>query len=152
MTKQLILLIICTCICTYANFVLNAFLLFSAIINAVEVHFETPDSGFFLKHSPRQSQSTVAAVTADVVNNPAKPSVIDQSSILSVDRFTIVQTTQPVSIRASYGPFSTKQTVPARFIVPDAMEAQGDHLQVRFQLFKLHCNTNYDKIESIFQF
>lgn len=106
------------------------------------MHFETPDSGFFLKHSPRQSQSTVAAVATDVVNNPAKPAAVDQSSILSVDRFTIVQTTQPVSIRASYGPFSTKQTVPARFIVPDAMEAQGDHLQVRFQLFTLHNNAH----------
>ena len=50
--------------------------------------------------------------------------------MLSIDRFTIVQTTQPVSIRASYGPFSTKQTVPARFIVPDAIETQGDHQQV----------------------
>lgn len=95
-----------------------------------------------MKHSPRQSQSTVAAVAPDAVNNPAKPATVDQSSILSVDRFTIVQTTQPVSIRASYGPFSTKQTVPARFIVPDAMEAQGDHLQVRFELFILYNNTN----------
>lgn len=56
---------------------------------------------------------------------------MDQESILSVDRFTTVQSTQPVSIRASYGPFSTKQTVPARFIVPDTIESQGDHTQVR---------------------
>lgn len=44
-------------------------------------------------------------------------------SVLSVDRFTVVQTTQPVSVRASYGPFSTKQTVPARYIVPDVLES-----------------------------
>ena len=45
-----------------------------------------------------------------------------QDTILSLDKFTVVQTTLPVSIRASYGPFSTKQTVPARFIVPDMTE------------------------------
>ncbi len=45
-----------------------------------------------------------------------------QDTVLSVDKFTVVQTTQPVSIRASYGPFSTKQTVPARYIVPDVSE------------------------------
>ena len=52
-----------------------------------------------------------------------------QDSILSLDRFTVIQTTQPVSIRASYGPFSTKQTVPARYIVPDVVETQPDHGQ-----------------------
>lgn len=49
-----------------------------------------------------------------------------QDTVLSVDKFTVVQTTQPVSIRASYGPFSTKQTVPARYIVPDISEATTD--------------------------
>ncbi|KAE8744779.1 hypothetical protein FOCC_FOCC008595, partial [Frankliniella occidentalis] len=43
-------------------------------------------------------------------------------SVLSVDRFTVFQTAEPVSVRASYGPFSTKQTVPARYIVPDPIE------------------------------
>lgn len=62
---------------------------------------------------------------------PVSKTASDQSSVLSVDRFTIVQTTQPVSIRASYGPFSTKQTVPAKFIVPDAVETQIDGVQVR---------------------
>lgn len=60
-------------------------------------------------------------------------SALDASSLLSVDRFTIVQTQQPVSIRASYGPFSTKQTVPAKFIVPDAVESQADNLQVKVE-------------------
>lgn len=49
-----------------------------------------------------------------------------QDTVLSVDKFTVVQTTQPVSIRASYGPFSTKQTVPARYIVPDISEVTTD--------------------------
>jgi transmembrane protein 132 len=92
-------------------------------VESVEVHFETPDSGFFLKHSPRQT-----ATNSDVATAQTK-SKADHDSILSVDKFTIVQTAQPVSIRASYGPFSTKQTVPARYIVPDIMEAASDAIQ-----------------------
>lgn len=41
------------------------------------------------------------------------------SSVLSIDRFTVFQNSHPISVRAVYGPFSTKQTVPARYIVPD---------------------------------
>lgn len=106
------------------------FLIFSAgliVTNclAVEVHFESPDSGFFLKHSPRQSVAdvTTSQSSSSSSRNGLKSS---QDTVLSVDKFTVVQTTQPVSIRASYGPFSTKQTVPARYIVPDISEATTD--------------------------
>lgn len=88
---------------------------------AVEVHFESPDSGFFLKHSPRQS---VSDITSSQSSRGGVKSA--QDTVLSVDKFTVVQTTQPVSIRASYGPFSTKQTVPARYIVPDISEVTTD--------------------------
>jgi transmembrane protein 132 len=87
---------------------------------AVEVHFEAPDSGFFLKHQLKQSVSDVATSQS---RGGVKSS---QDTILSVDKFTVVQTMQPVSIRASYGPFSTKQTVPARYIVPDIAETTTD--------------------------
>lgn len=84
------------------------------------MHFESPDSGFFLKHALRQSVS-------DVSSSQSRGGVkSSQDTVLSVDKFTVVQTTQPVSIRASYGPFSTKQTVPARYIVPDISEATTD--------------------------
>lgn len=53
----------------------------------------------------------------------------DQESVLSIDKFTVVQTAQPVSIRASYGPFSTKQTVPARYIVPDVVDTTPESTQ-----------------------
>ncbi|XP_053692033.1 transmembrane protein 132E [Sabethes cyaneus] len=96
-----------------------ALLLFIVSAAAVEVHFETPDSGFFLKHSPRQSS----------VSTSSSKGRLSADSVLSIDRFTVVQTSQPVSIRASYGPFSTKQTVPARYIVPDAMESSSDSSQ-----------------------
>ncbi|KAH8273065.1 hypothetical protein KR018_008801, partial [Drosophila ironensis] len=101
--------------------------------DSVEVHFEAPDSGFFLKHA-RQPP-----VTPEIANLPATSSAVPPlrqrtayDSVLSLDRFTVVETTQPVSIRASYGPFSTKQTVPARYIVPDTMDSQstagGDYM------------------------
>ena len=82
---------------------------------SVEVHFESPDSGFFLKHSPRQQSVPEVVSSLKAVD-----------TILSLDKFTVVQTTLPVSIRASYGPFSTKQTVPARYIVPDMKEPPAD--------------------------
>ncbi|XP_021914891.1 transmembrane protein 132E isoform X4 [Zootermopsis nevadensis] len=108
----------------------------TGIVGTVEVHFENKDGGFFLKHVPRQYYPAVAdlagasggigssleprggvpASTSTTSNNDAS------SSVLSVDRFTVFQTSQPISIRATYGPFSTKQTVPARYIVPDPLD------------------------------
>ncbi|XP_037937749.1 transmembrane protein 132E [Teleopsis dalmanni] len=90
--------------------------------NCVEVHFEAADSGFFLKH-PQQGP-VAPEITQMVANQPVKAK-LPFDSILSIDRFTVVQSAQPVSIRASYGPFSTKQTVPARYIVPE-IENQGE--------------------------
>lgn len=66
-----------------------------------------------------------ALISTDKLGKPKGGS--NSESILSVDRFTVVQTTQPVSLRASYGPFSTKQTVPARYIVPD-LETPAEQL------------------------
>ncbi|XP_063707081.1 transmembrane protein 132E [Culicoides brevitarsis] len=92
---------------------------------SVEVHFETPDSGFFLKHTPRSPASSLQLDPSQKVSistsSSSASSSRNQESILSLDKFTVVQTAQPVSIRASYGPFSTKQTVPARYIVPDVV-------------------------------
>lgn len=99
-----------------------------SLSQAVEVHFETLDSGFFLKHSPRQSVSDVSSSSSSMSSKTASKSA--QDAVLSVDKFTVVQTTQPVSIRASYGPFSTKQTVPARYIVPDVSETTTDTVTV----------------------
>lgn len=97
---------------------------FTDVVNGiygVEVHFESADSGFFLKHT---RQAPVSSEISNIhLNNKVHNSF---DSVLSVDRFTIVQAVQPVSIRASYGPFSTKQTVPARYVVPDSMDVQGD--------------------------
>ncbi|XP_075156682.1 transmembrane protein 132C dtn isoform X3 [Haematobia irritans] len=102
-------------------------LCFAYLCQSVEVHFESADSGFFLKHT---RQAPLAPEISSSHSSPVPPLRPRMSfdSVLSVDRFTVVQTTQAVSIRASYGPFSTKQTVPARYIVPDTIESQQDYM------------------------
>ena len=105
------------------------------VAGTVEVHFENKDGGFFLKHIPRQYYSADLEGASGGVGSFPGPrgagfpgistaSIIGaSSSVLSVDRFTVFQTSQPISIRATYGPFSTKQTVPARYIVPDPLDS-----------------------------
>lgn len=96
---------------------------------SVEVHFENKDGGFFLKHTPRQyypaHTDTVPAAAANNNNGQgtAAAAAPPPGSVLSIDKFTVFQTSEPVSVRATYGPFSTKQTVPARYIVPDPLDA-----------------------------
>ncbi|XP_069704788.1 transmembrane protein 132E [Periplaneta americana] len=111
----------------------------AGVAGTVEVHFENKDGGFFLKHTPRQYYPAVADLagaaggmgtppgsrggTLPGTSTPGSSSSGASSSVLSVDRFTVFQTSQPISIRATYGPFSTKQTVPARYIVPDPLDS-----------------------------
>lgn len=87
----------------------------------VNVHFENKDGGFFLKQSPRQ-QHLQPPTPESSSGGP------DSGTTLSVDRFTVFQSSQPISVRATYGPFSTKQTVPARYVVPDPvpLNASGE--------------------------
>ncbi|XP_011873522.1 PREDICTED: transmembrane protein 132D [Vollenhovia emeryi] len=115
--------------------------IFADVAASVEVHFENKDGGFFLKHIPRQyypargTSDTIPALSTGASNSnnnnnnnnnnnaggtvPSPP----PGSVLSIDKFTVFQTSEPVSVRATYGPFSTKQTVPARYIVPDPLDA-----------------------------
>ncbi|KAJ8975396.1 hypothetical protein NQ317_008611, partial [Molorchus minor] len=83
---------------------------FSSCIN---VHFENKDGGFFIKQQPRQHYLPSSTDLGGSNTNSDVP--------LSVDRFTVFQSSQPISVRATYGPFSTKQTVPARYVVPDPL-------------------------------
>ncbi|XP_045518859.1 transmembrane protein 132E isoform X1 [Pieris brassicae] len=88
-------------------------LLLTGSVLAVEVHFENKDSGFFLKHTARWSGA----------GPPPEPmGTALPGALLSLDRFTVLQGSAPASVRATYGPFSTKQTVPARYAVPDPLE------------------------------
>ena len=40
--------------------------------------------------------------------------------------FTVVQSSQPVTVRAEYGPFETSQMVPTQYLVPDLMLEQDE--------------------------
>lgn len=78
--------------------------------------FENPDSGFFLR--------------PNVVNGPGGDGntlegLAGTGGILKVEKFTVLDGTRPALIRASYGPFSTKQTVPARFVLPQFPEDEN---------------------------
>ncbi|XP_049823614.1 transmembrane protein 132E isoform X2 [Aethina tumida] len=79
--------------------------------SCVNVHFENKDGGFFLKQTPRQN----------LITQPDLSGATNSGLPLSIDRFTVFQSSQPISVRATYGPFSTKQTVPARYVVPDPL-------------------------------
>ncbi|RZF42919.1 hypothetical protein LSTR_LSTR003635, partial [Laodelphax striatellus] len=95
----------------------------AGVAGSVEVHFENKDGGFFLKHTAKQPYQAVADLGTP--GGAGAGGALGGSSAggaqLSVDRFTVFETSQPMSVRATYGPFSTKQTVPARYIVPDPM-------------------------------
>lgn len=79
------------------------------------MHFENKEGGFFLKHSGSSRQHQQLPLSElEGITTPS-----GDSSVLSIDRFTVFQNSHPISVRAVYGPFSTKQTVPARYIVPD---------------------------------
>lgn len=93
----------------------------------MNVHFENKDGGFFLKQSPRQHFPT-----------PQDPNASTTSSPLSIDRFTVFQSSQPISVRATYGPFSTKQTVPARYVVPDPLPLNATGISVDIQELATH--------------
>lgn len=92
----------------------------------IDVHFENKEGGFFLKNSgsSRQQQQEQSPLLQLPVNKLEK-SVSEfndgdnDNSVLGVDRFTVFHNSHPISVRAVYGPFSTKQTVPARYIVSD---------------------------------
>ncbi|XP_036319877.1 transmembrane protein 132C isoform X1 [Rhagoletis pomonella] len=125
---------------------------YTSVNLCVEVHFESAESGFFLKHSRQPPIAPEISIqTSSATPTKARTSY---DSVLSVDRFTVVQTTEPVSIRASYGPFSTKQTVPARYIVPDILENQNNSLNnttaalIELQQANMHLDISAHLIKS----
>ncbi|CAG0894865.1 unnamed protein product [Cyprideis torosa] len=72
----------------------------------LKLSFVPSDAGFFLQH-PR----------ADEDKGP---------KVLSVDRFTVRYPTQQTTLKADYGPFSTTQTVPAKWVLLTEDEVWGN--------------------------
>jgi transmembrane protein 132 len=97
------------------------------------MHFEPKDGGFFLRSPQSQglngyspySTAMSSSSGEDLASN--SPTDLDSSdpTILNTEHFTVLPSSQPVSIRVMYGPFSTKQTVPIRLLVPDPLDGSG---------------------------
>ncbi|XP_014262222.1 transmembrane protein 132C isoform X2 [Cimex lectularius] len=81
---------------------------------SVDVVLESPEGGYFLKQSLTRAQPPEPPV-------PGPP-----GAVLTTERFAVFQTSRPLAVRASYGPFSTKQTVPARSLVAEPSSNTSD--------------------------
>ncbi|XP_073984210.1 transmembrane protein 132C dtn isoform X2 [Rhodnius prolixus] len=94
---------------------------------SVDVVLESPEGGYFLKQSIARAQP------------PEPPPPGPPGAVLTTERFAVFQTSRPLAVRASYGPFSTKQTVPARSLVAEPSSntsdlAWGRHLDLSAHL------------------
>lgn len=93
----------------------------------MDVVLESPEGGYFLKQSIARAQP------------PEPPPPGPPGAVLTTERFAVFQTSRPLAVRASYGPFSTKQTVPARSLVAEPSSntsdlAWGRHLDLSAHL------------------
>ena len=92
----------------------------SGPISGIDVHFDDATSGFFIKESvPHQQQNLITVVedgTSDKSQNRSSTSILEPSSA-QVEKFvsnlTVFGHHQMISVRASYGPFLTRQTIAA---------------------------------------
>lgn len=123
--------------------------LLTGTCQALDVHFEDPSTGFFLRESQPSSSSSsllsspgslssseednfldVFPTTSIVLgssNGKGKDEKESSQDILHTESFTIVQSGRPVRIRAEYGPFEASQVVPTQYIVPDLSEGGPDN-------------------------
>ncbi|CAG7829002.1 unnamed protein product [Allacma fusca] len=104
--------------------------LVAAAASGFEIHFEQKDSGFFIRPSTSSSPSSSAGASSSSISSTSSEAgeIGDWENdrgepiTLTTEHFTVLPSSQPVSIRVNYGPFSTKQTVPVRLLVPDPLE------------------------------
>nr|XP_024219021.1 transmembrane protein 132C [Halyomorpha halys] len=82
---------------------------------SVEVVLESPEGGYFLKQPVGRAAEP-----------PDPPAPGPPGAVLTTERFAVFQTSRPLAVRASYGPFSTKQTVPARSLVAEPSSNSSD--------------------------
>lgn len=93
----------------------------------IEMHFEPKDGGFFIRPPQSGPSSTVSSSSAsaevqDLAGDSELSGDREDPSLLNTEHFTVLPSSQAVSIRVMYGPFSTKQTVPIRLLVPDPLD------------------------------
>jgi hypothetical protein len=103
------------------NFLVSVGLLDSGL--GVEMHFEPKDGGFFIRPpTPGPSSTATSSSSASAETDFMLDNELVDPAILNTEHFTVLPSSQPVSIRVMYGPFSTKQTVPVRLLVPDPLD------------------------------
>lgn len=115
------------------NFLLFLFLSLDCVSpsQGIEMHFEPKDGGFFIRPailpsmtSSSSSSSSTSSSTSDEMDLKELDGFADPSTV-TTEHFTVLPNSQPVSIRVMYGPFSTKQSVPIRLLVPDPLDTPG---------------------------
>lgn len=95
---------------------------------AIEMHFEPKEGGFFIRPPSTPASMTSASSTSSSTSDELDLKELDSFADLSTvttEHFTVLPSSQPVSIRVLYGPFSTKQSVPVRLLVPDPLDSPG---------------------------
>ena len=56
------------------------------------------------------------------LNNYENNSFFKTSHLCFFSSFTVVRSSQPVTVRAEYGPFESSHMVPTQYLVPDLLE------------------------------
>merc|ERR1712223_1487154 len=71
-------------------------------------------------------KSSISVPTSSGYGWPRSASPV-LGDILRSESFTVVESSQPATVRAEYGPFETSQMVPTQYLVPDLMLEQEPH-------------------------
>ena len=89
----------------------------SGPISGIDVHFDDATSGFFIKESVPHQQQNLITVVEDGNSDQNRSSTSIEPSSAQVEKFvsnlTVFGHHQMISVRASYGPFLTRQTIAA---------------------------------------
>ena len=95
----------------------------SGPISGIDVHFDDATSGFFIKESAATHQQNSISVVEDGARTPDQnrsSTITNLDTSVQVEKFvsnlTVFGQHQMISIRASYGPFLTRQTIAASSI------------------------------------
>jgi hypothetical protein len=100
-------------------------------VNGLNVHLVKPDSGFFVdtpvsaKELALISKDNPSSSPLSSPGTSSKSPVHQSERLLSVDRFSVAFPNLPTTVEAAYGPFSTRQTIPAQRILLNSGDFAG---------------------------
>eukprot|EP00092_Neocalanus_flemingeri_P018939 GFUD01020515.1.p1 GENE.GFUD01020515.1~~GFUD01020515.1.p1 ORF type:complete len:1459 (-),score=271.45 GFUD01020515.1:1899-6275(-) len=82
--------------------------------SCIDVHFDDATSGYFIKESDPSAEDD--SKLGEGRGSSPTPSTLETQK---ESKFTVLRSSQLVSLKASYGPFLSRQTVPASHFIPD---------------------------------